>query len=65
MIARDLFGQRLGRCLRDTLSAANARDDQSGPAVLADQALRHRRWRGPRRRHRSDVRRSLQLIDDG
>ena len=58
------FGELLGVLLRVALAAGDARDDQSGLAVLADQCRGGGRRRGPCRRHVGHMRRFLQLPGD-
>ena len=55
-VVRQLIGQLLGVFLRVALAAADARDDQPGLAVLADQLGGGRRRRGPCRGHARDMR---------
>ena len=50
-VVHELVGQLLGVLLRAALPAGDARDDQPGLAVLADQRRCGGRRRGPRRGH--------------
>ena len=60
-IVNEPFGEFFRVLLRIALAAGDARDDQSGLAVLADQCRGGGRRGGPCRRHIDHVRRCLQL----
>jgi hypothetical protein len=63
-VVYQFVAESFGMLLRAVLTAGDARDDESGVTVLADQRARHGRRCGPWRGHLCHIRRAVQPSHD-